>query len=68
MKNRCRHERNSWILGGEWEWCYRCGALRRLKPLGGNACAVDSGWLRPVGAEAANPSNLPPRQKRETTT
>lgn len=56
---RCRHERNSWILGGVWEWCYRCGALRRLRPIGVNASAADSGWQRP---QEQNPSELPPRR------
>ena len=32
MKARCRHERHSWLLAGaRIEWCYVCGAWRKLK-------------------------------------
>lgn len=59
---KCRH-RDSWILGFVWEWCYRCGALRRLSRTGPTSLAVDSGWQRPVGQTADNPGRLPTRRK-----
>ncbi len=31
---RCRH-RDSWLIaGGNYEWCFRCGALRRCRETG----------------------------------
>lgn len=54
---RCRH-RDSWIVfGGLAEWCYRCGAWRKLKPVKGSAAQLESAstWVRPVGAEGENP-------------
>jgi len=55
MKKRCRHY-GSWLLcGGIWEWCYQCGALRELKPVGPNTSAPKSRWVRPVGPKGENP-------------
>ena len=67
---RCRHERTSWILGGAWEWCYACGALRRLQLIPGttNHLAPVTGWRKPVGLGQPNPSDIPLRrtlQKRQ---
>jgi hypothetical protein len=62
-KERCLH-RGSWLLGGVWEWCYRCGALRRLRVTGPAACAPDSRWLRPGGAKGVNPFKLADLPKR----
>ena len=57
---RCRHERTSWILGGAWEWCYACGALRRLQLIPGttNHLAPVTGWRKPVGLGQPNPSDF----------
>lgn len=62
---RCRHERNSWLLcGARWEWCYRCGSIRRMRPVGENAYEADTGWLRPVGPDGDNPVVFPSDRKR----
>lgn len=68
MKPRCRHERNSWLIaGGSYEWCYVCGAIRRMMkiPLT-NGVTSDSGWLRPTGDAEHNPGRLPKRVIRKT--
>ena len=61
MTKRCRHERNSWIIaGGYQEWCFVCGALRRLKPIQDGSFPVmtwepASRWIRPTGDKNKNP-------------
>jgi len=60
MKERCRHERNSWLLGPDYgsemlEWCWKCGALRKLKRIERNEYAPESYWIRPVGVKGENP-------------
>lgn len=51
----CRH-RDSWLIGGGcYEWCYRCGALRRMRELGIAQVEPDSLWVRPVGPSKPNP-------------
>lgn len=51
----CRH-RQSWLIaGGVWEWCYCCGAIRRMKHIRENAVAPDSTWVKPVGERGENP-------------
>jgi hypothetical protein len=66
MKTRCRHERNAWILGGTWEWCYRCGALRGLALIPGTSNHLKSitGWRIPCGPEGDNPMEFPGERKR----
>lgn len=49
-KPRCRHERNCWLLGGVWVWCYRCGAVR------GNFPGWSDGWVKPTGPDGVNPA------------
>lgn len=57
MKARCRHERHSWLLAGaRIEWCYVCGAWRKLKAVSTNECAADGPWNRPSGDESVNPA------------
>jgi hypothetical protein len=52
---RCRH-RDSWLIaGGTYEWCFRCGAFRRMRETGIAQVAAMSPWLRPVGPDAPNP-------------
>ena len=54
-KVRCRH-RDSWLLlGGDLEWCYRCGAFRTLAHAEGNIVYPTSGWAKPVGPTGKNP-------------
>jgi len=64
---RCRHEQNSWILGGTWRWCYRCGAIQHLKATGRNTLIAVSRWVRPTGPNGKNPHDemlkLPIRRK-----
>ncbi len=53
---RCRHERNSWLIFGEYgEWCYVCGAFRRLKHIGPVSLVPDSKWFKPTGDPDKNP-------------
>ena len=52
---RCRH-RDSWLIaGGNYEWCYRCGALRRMREIGIAHVSPMTLWCRPVGPVAENP-------------
>ena len=55
MTTRCRHS-SSWIMaGGHIEWCYRCGAVRRLRKISPMASVPASTWARPVGPDGKNP-------------
>lgn len=63
---RCRHERNSWLIGAPdsmFEWCYVCGAIRRMRkiPLV-NGCTAATGWQRPTHDREKNPMMLPKRR------
>lgn len=58
-KERCRHERNSWIIcGGCAEWCFVCGAYRGLKIVKPNVCAPRTKWIKPTGDKEKNPYHL----------
>jgi hypothetical protein len=57
----CRHRRTWVILGGRAEWCYECGAWRRLEsflraaPEGAErASRPASAWARPTGPGGEN--------------
>ena len=69
---RCRHERNCWILGGAWAWCYRCGALQRLGHDTNGGRVPSSRWVkpRPDGVNPWQEIEKPPirREKRERET
>jgi hypothetical protein len=57
-KERCRHERNSWLIaGGYYEWCFVCGAIRRMRKIKGmeNGVTADSKWCKPTGNKEDNP-------------
>lgn len=57
-KERCRHERNSWlIVGGFAEWCYVCGSYRNLKEVKGGLAPLGE-WHRPSGDKNINPYKL----------
>lgn len=59
-KARCRHERNSWIIGGGmYEWCYVCGAFRKLDD-SDNVLHPISKWIKPTGNPDKNPYNKLP--------
>lgn len=52
----CRHSNHSWLIcGGLIEWCYRCGAFRKMKHLHETAVAPDGAWARPTGPDGENP-------------
>lgn len=55
-KPRCRHERNSWLIGGGYyEWCYVCGAFRKMSKIGTNRVVPAGVWIRPTGDKDKNP-------------
>jgi hypothetical protein len=55
-KERCRHERNSWIIcGGAGEWCYVCGAFRGLRIVGRGESVARTSWCMPTGKKEDNP-------------
>lgn len=55
MKAKCRHN-TTWLMdGGTWEWCYGCGAWRRMRETGIAQCAPMSPWCVPVGVGGENP-------------
>lgn len=53
---RCRHS-DSWLLGHVHfiEWCYRCGAFRRLRDDGCDGMKAVSPWCKPIGPSGENP-------------
>lgn len=52
---RCRHS-DSWLIsGGSYEWCYRRGAIRRMRETGIAQCTPTSVWCKPTGPNGANP-------------
>lgn len=56
MADRCRHERNSWIVAsGKGEWCYVCGAYRGLMD-GDGGLLPRTSWVRPTGDKDDNPT------------
>ena len=51
----CRH-RQSWIVaGGCYEWCYQCGAFRRLAEITPTLVEATSPWCKPTGPDGDNP-------------
>ena len=56
LRKRCRHERNSWIIGGVAEWCYVCVAYRGLRwnPTG-DGVEARTNWVKPTGDRDNNP-------------
>lgn len=56
QKKRCYHNNNSWLIaGGYWEWCYVCGAIRRMRRLDEHAVAPATRWQKPTGDRNKNP-------------
>lgn len=57
MSDRCRHERNSWVMaGGYLLWCYRCGAVLQMEVgVGGCWRVPGAKWIKPVGTDGENP-------------
>lgn len=59
-KKRCRHDRNSWLLGSLWEWCRRCGAILALDPIEGTTNQLRrrdvTKWHSPVGPDKEDPA------------
>ena len=54
---RCRHERNSWIIGGgRHEWCYvSAAAYRGLKEVDNGSLSQMTKWVKPTGNRDDNP-------------
>lgn len=69
MANRCRH-RGTWLLAdGYLEWCYECGALRKMYHSGPAEIAPRTRWTRPVGIGGANPwpmKDVSPERRAES--
>lgn len=58
VRVNCRH-RQTWIMGSSYEWCYQCGAFRRMRQTAQrNVIAPDSAWVTPTGPGGVNPVNL----------
>ena len=43
------------MFGGHGEWCYECGALRRMAVVEPNHVYPKTRWTRPVGKDGKNP-------------
>lgn len=54
-ENKCRHSRSWLVANGHIEWCYECGAIRKMERLPPNIVSAVSGWARPVGKGGDNP-------------
>jgi len=54
----CRHYRTWLIAGGNYEWCYECGALRAMKMITPTTLTNKTRWQRPVGKGGENPVAL----------
>ena len=55
---RCpsRH-RTCWIIGDSLAWCYQCGAIRSLRPIGpGQLAFSETSWTYPTGPGGENPA------------
>ena len=64
----CRHDRNSWLIAsGYYEWCYVCGALRKMEQMKDiNGVYPTSKWVKPTGDKDNNPfSKLSPLPKKK---
>lgn len=47
---RHRHDHSMWLIaGGNWMWCYQCGAIR-------NSSAFGERWEKPTGIGGINPA------------
>ena len=51
----CRHYGTWLIAGGNYEWCYCCGALRRMFESGIAQVSAKTQWTRPTGDKDNNP-------------
>jgi hypothetical protein len=53
---RCRHKETWLISGGSYEWCYQCGALRKMMiSYPPNSVTPITQWTRPTGNKGTNP-------------
>jgi hypothetical protein len=54
---RCRHSASWLIDNGALEWCYQCGAWRRLRLVSesSNTVRPSTPWVRPTGNGGENP-------------
>lgn len=69
---KCRHYHTWLIAGGLFEWCYECGALRKMIEIAPAYLRNCTQWTRPTGKggknpypmKALNPSPAPERGKK----
>jgi len=40
---------------GTWEWCWGCGAIRRMVRTGPASCAPETYWTKPTDPDGKNP-------------
>ena len=64
--SRCRHNGTWLICGGYGEWCYECGALRRMQVVNRNEVRAETQWCRPTGIGGANPYPMKELRKCQT--
>lgn len=65
--SRCRHYGTWLISGGNYEWCYACGALRRMWESGIAQVTALTQWARPTGDHEKNPWPLKELKKKAAT-
>lgn len=53
---RCRHNKSWLIACGLIEWCYECGAFRKMYPVKQDVYPLGI-WIKPVGKGGENPSD-----------
>lgn len=60
--------RTLWIIGDSLAWCYCCGAIRSLKPVGPGKVAYDEPrWTYPTGEHGENPAVVEYRKRIRPT-
>ena len=69
MASKHRHSKSWLISGGTLEWCYECGAIRRLRirnsDEGTHYSEPIERWTKPAGIGAENPAMKPPARRRK---
>ncbi len=60
LREKCKHHRTALIGGPPYchEWCYECGALRRMKFISESTFTSQTVWQRPGGRGCRNPFPL----------
>ncbi len=55
LKAPCKHKKTWLISSSSYEWCYECGALRRMACDGPHYVHPLTKWTRPTGKDGDNP-------------